>query len=73
MRRYEAIQKFPVWWQADELKIGATFELQYESRVWPEVGGGYYRPGTPRNQKPDFSGARIEWLIKNKYLLKVDP
>jgi len=67
-RTFTVLRPFPVWWLKQEIQTGETLEVERAGGVWPQVGGGYYRHGVARIEKPDISGHRIEWLLKHHYL-----
>ena len=64
----KVLRPFPVTWRKNELLIGESFELIKIESIWREVGCGYYRANVWPTEKPDFSGARLQWLILNQYL-----
>ena len=66
-QRFRVLQSFPVWRRVKDAQLGEIFEVEL-SDVWHAVGGGFYLKDSPRGTVPDFSGARLHWLLRNKYI-----
>ena len=65
--RFKVLSGFPIWRRKDDTRIGEIFEVIGVDK-WPELDGAFYFPDSPRTEAPDFTGARLKYLIKNKYI-----
>lgn len=66
-RRFKVLSSFPTWRRKEDMKLGEIIDVE-PSPVWPEVGGGFYLPDSPKTDVPDFTGGRLNYLLKHKFL-----
>lgn len=80
IRKFRVLAAFPIWRRREppvgsphekwngQAKHDEVFEVELANPKWHEVGYAYYRVDLPRDVAPDFSGARLAYLLKHKYI-----
>jgi len=69
--RLKVLQAFPVWRRKKDAELGEILKLEWVDR-WKEVGGAFFLPESSKDSIPDFSGTRLVYLIKHKFLCNPD-
>ncbi len=65
VRRFKVLQLFPA--KSGTLALGTIFDVEL-GEIVQVVEGHFFMRGTARKDGHDFSGARLNFLVKHKHL-----
>ena len=70
VRRFKVTQAFPIWRRKEDMKPGEVFDVEKGEMgdEWDVIDGRFFMVNLPRHEIPDFTGARLAYLIKHKFL-----